>query len=118
MKDTHLHELSLILLGVALTKTDRQRIVDALPAGSLGNEVDDLIDDVRRKRSASLSCWMAQRGVQVGKDVIDGILAAVTRERGEREIRAIVSELNYSRLEDVSALKQRLADCLARLEAI
>lgn len=118
--DSRLHELSLILLGVALTKTDRDRVVSTCTPGTLHESVDPLIDAIGKNKRKPVVDWLQARGVTVpkGKDAIQSCIDAVVEDANERKAREMLSKLNFAlHVEQVPELKARLRACLEALEA-
>lgn len=118
---SELRDIALVLLGVALTQSDRGRVLNVLPYGSTCKEVDDLLEAIRDQKRKPLADWLAVRGVAMekGVDAIQAMTDAVQSEVRRQRFRRILSELNAAvRIETVEELRTRLQECLARLDEV
>lgn len=114
-------DIALVLLGIALTQSERTRILSAVQAGALPDEVDVLLNSLREQRKTAIIEWLKKRGVVIskGKDAVQAIVDHTVAKHKTKLARQIVSELSCAvRLEDEPALKDRLRDCLQRLESV
>lgn len=117
----HLRELALILLGAALVKESRQRVIDSIPSGSLVRDVDKLLDSLRNNDYPVVKDWLASRGavIENGKDGIQACIDAILGECERQRVMQIVKELEFytrASLVERSKLAAKLRDCAERLE--
>jgi len=123
IKDEYLRDLGLILIGAALskTKTERQRILDAVPQLTLLQEVDKLLQAIRLGDPTHLAEWLAARSAKIekGKDVIQAVIDAIHLERRRQKVREVLSQLNNaSRLMDPVTLAGKLRECAEQLDGL
>jgi hypothetical protein len=114
-------DLGLILLGMSLVVSDRDRILSSVPVGALGKEIDTLLDALREKRWSFVKTYLEARGatIESGKDAVQAVIDAVNTIERRAKIKRIVGELQYAtKIEDVPMLKERLGKCLEELATI
>lgn len=117
--ESRLRDLGLVLLGAALVKSERQRVLDSVAVGALSRELEDLIDGFRTKRLDRVRHWLLARGVDVAKtgDAIAAVADVVNGEAKVRRLRASLAEVPLAaQIEDRSALVERLKKLLEDLE--
>jgi|GEM_PF-6410988 len=119
--DGHLRDVALILLGAAMVKESRQRVLDSLPSGSLVREVDVLLDSLRTGAYPKVKDWFASRGaiIESGKDGIGACIDAILAECERQKVDAVIKELEFytrASLVQRKQLVEKLRECAERLD--
>lgn len=117
----HQRDLAILILGMAMVKSEHESILASVPSGAVCSEVDRLFDGLRRKEWGLVKTWLATRGatIESGKTPVQAVVEAVKDIERKANVRRIVGELSFAvKLEDVTQLKERLTKCLTELEAI
>jgi hypothetical protein len=117
----HLRDIALVLLGAAMVKDSRQRVLDSLPSGSLVREVDILFDCLRKGDYLRVKEWFSNRGavIENGKDAIDACIDAILEVCERAKIDQVIKELEFysrSSLVEKQSLVAKLRECAERLE--
>jgi hypothetical protein len=117
----HLRDIALILLGAAMVKESRQRVLDSLPSGSLVREVDVLLDSLRTGNYPKVKDWFAVRGaiIENGKDGIGACIDAILAECERQKVEIVIKELEFytrASLVQKKQLADKLRECAERLE--
>lgn len=114
-----MRDLGLVLVGLSLSKSDRERVLGCIPPGTLCHELDLLLEAVRTSDPREFRSWLAERSAPIegGKDavqaMVDGVLGYARRQRTA----AIVAELNAAfKLLDPGELAKKLRECADRME--
>lgn len=121
IKDEFLRDLGLILVGHALSKTDRQRVLDSVPPGLLLRETDDLLNAIRNNSVEVLTVWCEARGAKIerGKDVIQAIIDALLAEKRRQAVKRILAQLNTStKILHPGTLAAKLRECADELDGL
>lgn len=111
-------DIELILLGVSLTKTDRDRVLTLSP-GSFSKEVDEVIQGIRDKDAAPAKRFFKDRGVvlEKGQDFIEAMVAKVSDMNKRERLNRIASELMMSRgFESTDQMLDRFKLALKQIE--
>lgn len=116
-------ELSLLLLGAMLVKSERKRILDSLPPGSLSDEdkVETVVSSLRENKLDALRAWLADRNctIENGKDAIQAVLDAVSAENKRQRVKGICSQLSCAvKILDPDQLRIKLQQCIEELDSL
>lgn len=116
-------ELSLLLLGAMLVKSERKRILDSLPPGSLSDEdkVETVVSSLRENKLDTLRAWLADRNctIENGKDAIQAVLDAVSAENKRQRVKGICSQLSCAvKILDPDQLRIKLQQCIEELDSL
>lgn len=116
-----LRDVALVLLGAAMVKESRQRVLESLPSGALVREIDALLDAMRGGDYGTVKSWFESRGavIENGKDAIAACIDAVMAECERQRVAQVVKELTFytrASLVDKSQLAAKLRECAERLE--
>lgn len=120
-KRTIRRDLELILLGVAIGKAERTRVLTAIGDGVLSREFAGPLKSLRTGDPHELMQWLGSHEITLekGKDVIqaviDKILAWNERERLQQICKQLTAASNMEHTED---MKQRMIEALRELEAM
>lgn len=118
MSDTR-RDIELLLLGIAISKSDRPRVLQAIGDGVLSKEFAGALQSLRTGDPHELTQWLVKREVRLekGKDVIQAVIDKIVdwneRERLQRICKGLTAA---SKIEDTSELKQRMVEALKELE--
>lgn len=117
----HLRDIALVLLGAAMVKESRQRVLDSLPSGSLIREVDVLMDALRAGDYPKVKDWFDHRGavIESGKDAIGACIDAVLAECERQKVDQVIKELEFytrASLVQKKQLAAKLRECAERLD--
>ena len=121
LKDSYRAELELVLLGVAIAKASRQRVIDAFPTGTFSKTHDQILGSIRSDDPNALLSWLSVRSAkpEKGEDVIQSIIHTIDRDNRHQKVKSICRSLDYaSRISSVDELKDRLERALKELESI
>lgn len=121
IKDDYLRDLGLVLIGYALSKSDRQRILDSVPPGLLIKEMDDLLRSIRSNKPTVLSDWCETRGaiLEKGKDCIQAIIDALQGEQRRQRVKSVLQRLGTdAKLLDPVSLAAKLRECAEELDGL
>lgn len=120
-KQSYLRDVSLMILGAALVKTQRDLVLNALPPGSMPGEFEVLLQAMREKKLSVLQEYLKKRGVVIerGNDAIQALIDVVVDDCKRQKVKIICKQLAFAvGGEDVDTLKTRLRDALEQLEGI
>ena len=121
IKDEFQRDLGLLLIGYALCKADRQRILDSVPPGLLIKEIDDLLRSIRSNKPAVISDWCTARGatIEKGKDCIQAVIDALQGERRHQQVKAVLARLNNDlKVLDSVSLAAKLRELAEQLDVL
>ena len=121
IKDEFQRDLGLLLVGYALCKADRQRILDSVPPGLLIKEMDDLLRSIRSNKPAVISDWCAARGAKLekGKDCVQAVIDALQGERRHQQVKAVLARLATStQLLDPVSLAAKMRELADQLDGL
>jgi len=121
IKDEFQRDLGLLLVGYALCKADRQRILDSVPPGLLIKEMDDLLRAIRSNKPEAVSDWCEVRGARLekGKDCIQAVIDALQGERRQQQVKAVLARLNTEiKLLDPVSLSAKLRELADQLDGM
>jgi len=116
-----LRDIALVLFGLALSKSDRDFVLNSLQPGMLVAEVDGLIAAVRAKDAKPVHDWLACRGAAIerGKSAVQAMIEAIYADNEHQAVRRTIGELQYAvKIEDRTQLAERLRECAAKLDEI
>lgn len=116
-----LRDIALVLFGLALSKSHRERVLNSLPPGSLPLEIERLFDDVRQNGRHAVQSWCESHCVYLenGKDVTQAIIETIACASRQQSVRRIIMELKLAvQMEDVDTLIDRLKQCVTMLEQL
>jgi len=121
VSDPKLRDVALVLLGAAMVKESRQRVLDSLPSGSLVREIDVLLDSLRAGDYPKVKDWFAARDaiIESGKDAIGACIDAILAECERQKVAEVVKELEFytrASLVQKKQLAEKLRECAERLE--
>lgn len=120
-KNSYRRDLELILIGAALTKGDRERVLSVFADFSFSKENDTMLRAIRAGDASVVAAWLNGLGATLskGKDAIQAIIDAVDEQNKMERVRSICKSLRPAHnLKEVADLKQRLTDALSALEGI
>jgi hypothetical protein len=102
-------ELSLLLLGAALVKSERQATLGKIGCG-VDEEIQKQIDALRAGDYTTVSRWLWDRGVQVGTgDAVGAIANTLDGEGVMGDLKTAIGELSWAvMIEDKEAFRKRL----------
>ena len=97
-KDSGFRDISLVLFGMALVKSERESLLAALPPGTLVTEVDRLLSAIRKQDRDTIIDWMTSRGAPVenGNDFRTAMLDAIWDEAERIRVKNTLREIGYS----------------------
>lgn len=97
-KDSGFRDISLVLFGMALVKSERESILAALPPGTLVTEVDRLLSAIRKQDRDTIIDWLTSRGAPVenGNDFRTAMLDAIWDEAERIRVKNTLREIGYS----------------------
>lgn len=119
--DSHRRDLELLLLGVCITKGDRQRVLDALPPEQMSKEVGALCRSIQNQEPGDLNAWLEERSAhrEKGQDLIQSLINAIDTANRREAVANVCRSLEFAaKIESVDELKARLSRALAHLEAL
>lgn len=111
-------DIELILLGVTLSKSDRDRVLTLSP-GSFSKEIDEVIQAIRDKDAAPARRFFKDRGISLekGQDFIEAMVARISDMNKRERLNRIASELTMSRgLETSDQMLERFKLALKQVE--
>lgn len=117
----HRRDLELVLVGVALTKGDRQRVLAALPAGAFGRETGELLESIRSDNPAAIRNWLDVRGavLEKGRTAIDAAIHAVLERNKRERLCEIIQGLQYAaKGHTTEELQRQVRESLKELEGM
>lgn len=119
LKTEHRRELELVLLGIALSKADRDKTLSLIAPGDLSKGVEPLINSLRKGCDTSpLTQWLAERLVVIEKNQppLNCIYNAIDRDNRHAAVKNLAGELNHAiKICDPENLRDRMTEILARL---
>lgn len=121
ISDDHQRDLGLLLVGFALSRSERDRVLDSVPPGLLREECDQLLQSIRMNDPTGLTGWCKARGatLEKGKDVIQAVIDALDQERRRQVVRGVVARLQTSvKLLDAQQLSKKLRECADELDGL
>ncbi len=97
-KNSGFRDISLVLFGMALVKSERESILAALPPGTLVTEVDRLLSAIRKQDRDTIIDWLTSRGAPVenGNDFRTAMLDAIWDEAERIHVKNTLREIGYS----------------------
>ena len=113
-------DIELILLGIAIAKSERERVL-VLPDEAFSKELVPLINSVRKGKPGEFFKWLSARGLapEKGIEVIDLLVRHVSDLNHRERIQNILRTLNYSSsIEAVDDLKTRVRNALLQIEEL
>lgn len=114
-------DLSFILVGAALAKDTRSRVLAAIGPGMLDKDADSILSAIRDNDVQRVVTWMDARGASIekGKDAIQAVIDAIVDATRSEKVRCILSTMrSTATVSDVAVIKEVLQDCLAKLEGV
>lgn len=123
IKNTHRRDLELILIGAALTKGDRQRVLSVFEDFSFSKEggLNPMLAAIRKGDAEGVSNWLGERGATManGKDAIQTVIDTVHDDNKIAMVKSICRGLSFAgSLSQLGSLKERLAMALNELEKL
>ena len=118
MTEQQRRDIELVLLGVALAKSERDRVLVLAP-GSFTREVEPLIDAIRTQKPKVLAEWLADRGVvlEKGRDFVYATVARVSDLNVRDRLNQIGTQLAHSRgCETTEQMLVRFKNALKQIE--
>ena len=119
-KEAGFRDISLVLFGMALVKSERESILAALPPGTLVTEVDGLLSAIRDQNRPRIIDWLASRGAPVenGNDFRTAMLDAIWDEAERIRVKNTLREIGYaSQLLKGEELARRLRAAADKLDS-
>ena len=119
-KEAGFRDISLVLFGMALVKSERDSILAALPPGTLVTEVDGLLTAIRDQNRQRIIDWLDSRGatVESGKDFRTAMLDAIWDEAERMRVKSTLREIGYaSQLLSGSELARKLRKAADKLDS-
>jgi hypothetical protein len=106
-----------------LVKSERKRILDSLPPGSLSDEdqVERVVSSLRENKLDALRAWLSERNctIENGKDAIQSVLDAVNAENKRQRVKDICSQLSCAvKILDPTQLRSKLQQCIEELDSL
>lgn len=111
-------DLSLILLGVALARSERSRVMVLTDNETVPEDVRAVLVAIRDKDVASLRRFMSQLGITIasGQDVIQAMIDKFVDDAKLQAARETVSLVRMAATQsDVDVLRSVLKDCLSKM---
>lgn len=111
-------DLELILVGVALAKSERDRVL-SLGAAAFTGECSELMDAIARNNPHPVMGWLKERGVvpEKGRDVIDMLIHRIADMNERERLKALFQRLSMCHAnETVEQMKARAAALLRTIE--
>jgi len=111
-------DLQLVLLGVAFTKGDRQRVLDAITPEHCCAEIGKLMAAIKASDIVPIRQWLEDHDTPIadGNDVIQSLIDSVHRYCKRASMKNLAFELNMARIEDTPELIERLRNMADDLE--
>lgn len=112
----HKVDLSLVLIGVALAKSERARVVAI--ADDVDGNAGDALRAIRDNDCAVFTQWLRNAGVTLekGKDAIQSIVDTVSNDGKVRKARHVAAKVEMVATQsDIDVLRDVLRDALAEL---
>jgi hypothetical protein len=114
-------DIELILLGIALGKAERPRVLAAIGDGVLSKEFVGPLKSLRTGDPYELTQWLVTREITLekGKDVIQAIIDKIVDWNERERLQRICKSLTVSsKVEHTSELKERMIKALKELESM
>ncbi len=111
-------DLSLVLFGFLLSKTERKRVLDGVDRDTLSMEFRELFSAVQQSNAQVVEAWFAQRTayVEAGKDVIQAAIDALKKEADRVKVLDILARVNNAKhicdVESLAGELRKYADML------
>ncbi len=88
-------DLSLVLFGFLLSKTERKRVLEGVDRDTLSMEFRELFSAVQQSNAQVVEAWFAQRTayVEAGKDVIQAAIDALKKEADRVKVLDILARV-------------------------
>lgn len=107
-------DLELILFGAALGQHSRERILTALPSGTIDGDIGVLLDSIREQDAEPIMTWLEDRKCKwdKGQDCVQVILDCLVESKKRRLIIDVLKGLTFlartSPLEETKARASKL----------
>lgn len=117
--ESNLRDISLVLFGMALSKSERDPVLAAMPPGMATREIDTLLCAIRDQNRRVILEWLGERGavVEQGKDFQQAMIDCLWSEAERVKVKGVLRELGFaSKMLDAAALAERLRLCAEKLD--
>lgn len=117
----HRRDIELLLLGIAISKPERSRVLEAIGDGVLSKEFTGALQSLRTGDPYELMQWLVVREITLekGKDVIQAVIDKIVDWNERERLQRICKGLTVaSKIEHTSELKQRMIEALKELESM
>lgn len=114
-------DIELLLLGVAIGKSDRSRVLEAIGDGVLSSEFTGPLRSLRTGDPHELTQWLIKHEISLekGRDVIQAIIDKIVDWNQRERLQQICKGLTAaSKMEHTSDLKDRMIAVLKELESM
>ena len=114
-------DIELLLLGIAIGKSERPRVLQAIGDGVLSQEFTGPLKSLRTGDPHDLTQWLVEHEVTLekGKDVVQAVIDKVADWNERERLQNICKGLTAaSKLEHTADLKQRMINVLKELESM
>jgi hypothetical protein len=99
MTPNYRREIELILVGVALAKSERDKVMVLAP-GSFSKDTEELIDAIRTQKPGPFIKFMSERGIapEKGMDFIELMVSKIADYNKRERLNMIATQLHNCRV--------------------
>lgn len=112
-------DIELILLGVLLSKADREKVLTLTP-GSFSKEFEPCVEGIRSNVKENVMAFYKSKGVtpEKGKDLVDALVGKIADLNKRERLRHMASQLANTELLEVDKAVEHFKRILKQVEAM
>ena len=107
-----------MLIGAALVKSERDKILAAIPRTAFSKETEKVMEAIRSQQAQTVIQFLGDRGCvfEKGKEMIQVMIDRIVEENEKQRIKSIVGKLEFAvKCETVQEFKERVTSILREI---